>query len=53
MASATGIPQQNLARDEEEPLLGRPGDATQKPEQSLFANLITGTFIDSIANLPI
>ena len=49
MASVTGIPQQNPARDEEEPLLGRPGDVTQKPEQSLFANLITGTLFDSVA----
>ena len=43
MASATGIPEHNPARDEEEPLLGRPGDATQLPEQGLQFNFITGT----------
>ena len=41
MASATGIPEQNPR--EEEPLLGRPGDATQLPEQGLQFNFITGT----------
>ena len=43
MASATGIPEQNPARGEEEPLLGSPGDATQTPEQGLQFNFITGT----------
>ena len=45
MASATGIPEHNTARSEEEPLLGRPGDATQKPEQGLQFNFITGTAV--------
>jgi hypothetical protein len=43
MASATGIPEQNPALQESEPLLGRPGDATQKPGQGLQFNLFTGT----------
>lgn len=42
MASATGIPEQNPARDEEEPLLGRPGDVTQKPDEGFQWNIITG-----------
>lgn len=42
MASATGIPATNPARQEEEPLLGRPGDVTQKPEQGYHWNLLTG-----------
>ena len=28
---------------EQEPLLGRPGDATQTEEKSLFHNLVLGT----------
>jgi len=43
MASATGNPENDPARDEEEPLLGRPGDVTQKPEQGFQWNLLTGT----------
>ena len=43
MASATGVPEQNPAREEEEPLLGRPGDATQRPGQGLQMNFVTGT----------
>jgi hypothetical protein len=43
MASATGIPERNQARTEDEPLLGRPGDATQLPQQGLQFNFITGT----------
>ncbi|KAA8909114.1 hypothetical protein FN846DRAFT_943556, partial [Sphaerosporella brunnea] len=31
------------ASDEEEPLLGRPGDVTQRPSDSLLKNLIVGT----------
>jgi len=42
MASATGVPENNPARDEEEPLLGRPGDVTQQPEQGFQWNLLTG-----------
>ncbi|KIX03114.1 uncharacterized protein Z518_06664 [Rhinocladiella mackenziei CBS 650.93] len=45
MASATGIPQANPALQEEEPLLGRPGDVTQRPGQGLQFNLIIGTAI--------
>lgn len=45
MASATGVPEHNPARSEEEPLLGRPGDATQMPEQGLQFNFVTGTAI--------
>ncbi|EER42212.1 conserved hypothetical protein [Histoplasma capsulatum H143] len=47
MASATGIPEQPPAAvngaDEYEPLLGRPGDVSQKEDQSLVTNLFTGT----------
>lgn len=43
MASATGVPEQNPALQEEEPLLGRPGDVTQRPGQGLQFNLVTGT----------
>ena len=42
MASATGIPENNTARDEEQPLLGRPGDVTQQPEQGFQWNILTG-----------
>jgi len=45
MASATGIPEQNTAAQEEEPLLGRPGDATQLPNQGLQWNFVKGTAI--------
>ncbi|KAK2812759.1 hypothetical protein FQN50_001088 [Emmonsiellopsis sp. PD_5] len=47
MASATGIPEQPPASidgtDEQEPLLGRPGDVSQKLNESIFTNLVTGT----------
>ncbi|PGG96213.1 hypothetical protein AJ79_09682 [Helicocarpus griseus UAMH5409] len=47
MASATGIPEQHPASingaDEHEPLLGRPGDVSQKENQALVTNLFTGT----------
>ena len=43
MASATGIPEGNPALEEQEPLLGRPGDATQLQGQRLPWNLVTGT----------
>ncbi|KAK2747638.1 hypothetical protein FQN55_004807 [Onygenales sp. PD_40] len=47
MASATGIPEQHPASidgaDEQEPLLGRPGDVSQKQNESVFTNLVTGT----------
>ncbi|KAJ9141949.1 Cytochrome b561 domain-containing protein 1 [Pleurostoma richardsiae] len=44
MASATGIPA--TAPDslrESEPLLGRPGDVLQKPDESMLRNLYAGT----------
>ncbi|OAL35195.1 hypothetical protein AYO20_05449 [Fonsecaea nubica] len=45
MASATGIPERNPALEEEEPLLGRPGDVTQRPGQGMQFNFVTGTAI--------
>ncbi|RMD44414.1 hypothetical protein DV735_g759, partial [Chaetothyriales sp. CBS 134920] len=48
MASATDDPEQSPqapARSEEQPLLGRPGDVTQRPGQALYVNLLTGTAI--------
>jgi hypothetical protein len=43
MASATGIPERTGAREEDEPLLGRPGDVTQHSGQGLQMNFVTGT----------
>jgi len=43
MASATGIPAQVRGQSEEEPLLGRRGDASQPEGQSLWYNLWIGT----------
>lgn len=43
MASATGVPEGNPSLEEQEPLLGRPGDATQLLGQPLPWNLVTGT----------
>jgi hypothetical protein len=40
MASATGIPDQSYA-NEQEPLLGRPGDASQG-EAPIYRNLVIG-----------
>ncbi|KAH8677469.1 eukaryotic cytochrome b561-domain-containing protein [Xylariales sp. PMI_506] len=50
MSTATGIPNDSVDReatgtDEIEPLLGRPGDASQKDGASIFKNLILGTGI--------
>ncbi|KAI1846494.1 hypothetical protein JX265_004983 [Neoarthrinium moseri] len=50
MASATGIPNDPVDRettgtDELEPLLGRPGDASQKDREPILKNLILGTGI--------
>lgn len=45
MASATGIPQTNgyeADRGEDEPLLGRAGDASQHEGSPLYYNLIIG-----------
>ncbi|KAL2411325.1 hypothetical protein ABEF95_000514 [Exophiala dermatitidis] len=53
MASATGVPEQNPALQEEEPLLGRPGDVTQRPGQGLQFNLIKGTAILAQAGIVI
>jgi len=56
MASATGIPAQVpgvtdevLDRPESEPLLGRPGDALQKPEESIIYNLTKGRSLTPIS----
>ncbi|KAJ6170467.1 hypothetical protein N7485_007813 [Penicillium canescens] len=46
MASATGIPQEHpvtIESRDDEPLLGRPGDVTQKQNESIVRNLFTGT----------
>ncbi|KAF2807870.1 uncharacterized protein BDZ99DRAFT_464772 [Mytilinidion resinicola] len=55
MASATGIPDQNpdslLGRGEEEPLLGRPGDAKQEDGKPLWANLWIGTGVVAQAGI--
>lgn len=50
MASATGIPEQNHAASEEEPLLGRPGDATQT-SHGLQYNFVIGTAIIAQAGI--
>jgi hypothetical protein len=42
MASATGIPEQRIASTEDEPLLGRPGDASQQEGQGLQYNFVLG-----------
>lgn len=47
MASATGIPDAHpvtVESREDEPLLGRPGDVTQKQDQNIVYNLITGEY---------
>jgi hypothetical protein len=45
MASATGIPQEHpvtIESRDDEPLLGRPGDVTQRPNERIIRNLFTG-----------
>lgn len=43
MASATGIPEHRVATSgEDEPLLGRPGDASQQEGQGLQYNFVIG-----------
>jgi hypothetical protein len=43
MASATGIPEQRVSTSaEDEPLLGRPGDASQQEGQGLQYNFVLG-----------
>jgi hypothetical protein len=46
MASATGIPESvpGVEADENEPLLGRVGDASQEDGKALWHNLVIGTF---------
>ena len=49
MASATGIPDQTPASrgsEENEPLLGEPGDASQKSEKGIQFNFIIGRLED-------
>ena len=49
MASATGIPDLNAARTtgEDEPLLGRRGDAAQVEGETIWKNLWLGTYTNS------
>ena len=44
MASATGIPQDHpdTIPQDDEPLLGRPGDVTQRSDENIYRNLFTG-----------
>ncbi|OCK78263.1 cytochrome b561 [Lepidopterella palustris CBS 459.81] len=55
MASVTGIPDQNsntlLGHGEEEPLLGRPGDASQQDGKALYHNLWIGTGVVAQAGI--
>ena len=47
MASETGIPEENPAtqgRGEDEPLLGRAGDASQQDGRGIQFNFVLGTF---------
>jgi hypothetical protein len=51
MASATGIPEHinglnGASAGEDEPLLGRRGDASQMEDQPLYLNLWIGEFLD-------
>lgn len=51
MASATGIPAQAPLHDaatEDEPLLGGPGDASQRREKGLWFNLLLGMWSQRI-----
>ncbi|MCJ1417519.1 hypothetical protein MMC32_003863 [Xylographa parallela] len=54
MASATGIPDQNPASrgsEENEPLLGEPGDASQKSEKGIQFNFVIGTAVIAQAGI--
>ncbi|MCJ1477386.1 hypothetical protein MMC13_006057 [Lambiella insularis] len=54
MASATGIPDHDPTNDnrgEDEPLLGEPGDATQKNEKGIQFNLVIGTAVIAQAGI--
>jgi hypothetical protein len=50
MASATGVPETNLA-DEQQPLLGDAQTTTQHSHQGLHFNLVTGTAIIAQAGI--
>ncbi|KAI9827134.1 MAG: hypothetical protein M1819_007025 [Sarea resinae] len=55
MASATGIPGENPAlsprEDEQEPLLGEPGDASQREGKAIPYNLVIGTAVIAQAGI--
>ena len=55
MASATGIPDRRVTDEEvvheTEPLLGRPGGATQEEGVSIFRNLILGEYANTAFKL--
>jgi len=54
MASATGIPATTVPREavgEDEPLLGRVGDASQQSGRPLYYNLIIGTAVIAQAGI--
>jgi hypothetical protein len=51
MASATGIPEANPGLSEQEPLLGRVGDASQQDGKPLYHNFIIGTGIVAQAGI--
>jgi hypothetical protein len=57
MASATGIPDSNRSttngREEDEPLLGRAGDASQQDGKGIQFNFVLGTLIPSSPPLPL
>ncbi|KAJ5290505.1 uncharacterized protein N7443_010758 [Penicillium atrosanguineum] len=53
MASATGIPQTDpttIVEQESAPLLGRPGDATQRQGESIARNLISASSVQLLAS---
>ncbi|KAJ5576833.1 hypothetical protein N7535_003759 [Penicillium sp. DV-2018c] len=48
MASATGIPEvhpSTIEARDDEPLLGRPGDVIQKPDERIYRNLFTAALV--------
>lgn len=52
MASATGMPERpNDGRGEDEPLLGRAGDASQQEDQGLQFNFVIGNAAPPIPSL--
>jgi len=54
MASATGIPENvpGVEADENEPLLGQVGDASQKDGKALWWNLSIGMFTSDLRSCP-